>query len=118
MWPPAGESSRDGGISRRDRSVTNCPQAVARRGSGADRRELAPVALELLALGVDHVGGGAGDEALVREHPLGPRDLLLEPRPLRLDVAVRPRALGLDHGRENPRLVVAERDELSAPAED
>ena len=44
--------------------------------SVADRVKLAPVPLELLALGLHHVLGRPRDEALVREHPLGPRDLL------------------------------------------
>src|SRR5829696_4390026 len=37
----------------------------------AKRVELAPIALELRALGVDHVGRRVRHEALVREHPLG-----------------------------------------------
>src|SRR4051794_31447653 len=48
----------------------------------ADCVEFTPVALELLALGLDDVGGRAGGEALVREHPLGALDLAFEARDL------------------------------------
>ncbi len=60
-------------------------EAVRRPGTSvssqsvADRIELAAVALELLALGVDDLGRRVLDEALVREQPLGALDLLAQP---------------------------------------
>src|SRR3954468_20129844 len=41
--------------------------------------ELAAVSLELLALGLHHVGRRVLHETLVAEHPLGARDLLSQP---------------------------------------
>ena len=38
--------------------------------SAAERIELAPVPLQLLALTLDHLGRGVGDEVVVPEHPL------------------------------------------------
>ena len=96
------------------------PGAEQRRDpvSPADGIELAPVALELLALRLDDLGGAFCDEALVREHPLGARDLLAQPLALGVDVAVRLRALGLHDRVEDPLLVALERDEHAAAAED
>src|SRR5215468_3896920 len=79
--------------------------------SVADCVELTPVPLELPALGVDDVRRRAGREALVREHPLGTRDLLLEASYLGLEVlraAVALGALGPDHRGEDAVLVALE----------
>src|SRR5947208_16863651 len=74
--------------------------------SVADCVELTPVSLELLALGVDDVRRRARGEALVGEHALGARDLLLESCDLRIEVAaVVLRGLGQDDGGEGPLLV-------------
>src|SRR5262245_50987195 len=82
-----------------------------------ERVEFAAEALELRALGVDELGWGLGDEALVREHALGAGDLLAQALSLGLDVAVRLRPLGLDHRVEDALLVPLERDEDAAPPE-
>ena len=90
-----------------------------RRTSAVERGELGAVALELLALGGHDVRRRVRDEALVREHALRPRDLLAQPLDLGVAVAVDPRALGADDGREDPALVVrAELDLHAAAAED
>ena len=87
--------------------------------AGRARLELAPVALELRPLAVDHVGRRVRDEPLVREHPFGPRDLLREAGPLGLDVAGCLAPLGPDDGGEDPALLVrAELDLHPAAAED
>ena len=87
------------------------PPARARASSAtqsvADCIELAPVALELLALRLDHLGRRVRDEALVREHALA-RAISLRSRsrsastlPFAFD------AVGLDDRVEDALLVVA-----------
>ena len=60
--------------------LSEATQSVALDGLVAEGIELTTVALELLALRLDHLGRRLRGEALVREHPLGAGDLLLEPR--------------------------------------
>src|SRR3954471_4440688 len=84
----------------------------------ADCVELTPVALELLALGLDDVRGRPGGERLVCEHALGALDLAFEPRDLRIRVpAVLLCALRLHDRVEDPLLVAFERGEHAAAAE-
>src|SRR3954452_16071272 len=84
--------------------------------SVADSVRLAPVPLELLALGLHHGCGRTRDEALVRKHPLRPRDLLLEPRDLRSCIAVGLHPLGLDDRGEDPCIVALQaRQHAAAP---
>src|SRR6266852_3189827 len=97
--------------------LSDATQSVFASGLGPESIGLPPVAGELLALGVDDVTRSVGDEALVREHLLGAGDLGPKPRPLRVDVAVRLRPLGLDHDLEDPLLLVLERDEDTAAPE-
>src|SRR5206468_27991 len=87
------------------------------RSSAADGIELAPVALELLALGSDDLGRRIRDEALVAEHLLAALDLLAQPRDLRLGVAVRLRALRLHDRGEDALLVALERRHDARAAE-
>ncbi len=61
-----------------------------RAPGSAESVELAPVALELLTLGFDDVGGCARDEALVGEHRLAAADLLSQPLALGLGGAPDP----------------------------
>src|SRR3954451_25100533 len=76
----------------------------------ADCVELTPVALELLALGLDDVRRRASRERLVREHALGTLDLTFEPCNFRIHVpAVLLRTLRLHDGFEDPLLVAGER---------
>src|SRR6185436_9529660 len=105
----------------RPRATATAPPATRRGPSAldAEQAELAPVALELRPLAVDDVGRRVRDEALVCEHPLRARDLLSQPRALRLDVAGRLPALGPDDRREDPPLLVrAELHLHAAAAED
>src|SRR6266542_6871003 len=76
-----------------------------------DRLELAPIALELRALGGDHLGRRALDEAVVRELLLRARDLLPQAIPLALDVPVAGdgRAIRPDDRVEDPLLLALER---------
>ena len=62
--------------------------------------------------------GALRDEPLVREHPLGARDLAAQPLDLRARVAVRPAAVRAHDGLEDPPLVAVEVDEHAAPPED
>ena len=62
------------------------------------------------------LGRRAGDEALVREHCLGARDLLLQPRDLGAGVARRLLPLRPDDGREHAALVVGVERDLHAAA--
>src|SRR5438270_10588016 len=84
----------------------------------ADRIQLTTVALELLALGFDDLGGSLRGEALVGEHALGSGDLRAEPLPLGFDVAVRLDPLGLDDGFEDPQVVAVELCAHAAAAKD
>src|SRR3954451_16420918 len=77
-------------------------QAVA---LSTERGEVALEAGELLALRLDDLGGGVRGEALVREHPLGARDLLAEARDLGVGVAVLLDPLRLHDGVEDPLLL-------------
>src|SRR6185436_10762504 len=54
-------------------------------GRSAELLELGAVALELVALTVDDVDRGVGDELLVTQLALRPRDLAAKPLPLLLD---------------------------------
>src|SRR4051794_5613482 len=84
----------------------------------ADCVELTPVALELLALGLDDVRRRPRGERLVREHALSPLDLALEPRDLLIEVAaVLLRALRLGDRVEDALLVSLERRGHTAAAE-
>src|SRR5689334_19446553 len=85
--------------------------------SVADGIELAPVALELLALRVDDRRRRVRHEAIVREHRLGALDLLAQARTLGLHVAVRLHALRLEDRVEDATLVVAleQRHDTRAP---
>src|SRR4051812_26362949 len=83
----------------------------------ADGIELAPVALELLALGVDDRGRRVRDEALVRELFLRTLDLLAQPFALGVGIAVRLRALRLDDRVEDTALVALERRNDAGAAE-
>ena len=117
--PSAASSARIRSSPKPSRGHGESASSQATCVSLAEGVELAPVPLELRALGLDHVGRRVRDEPLVREHPLGPRDLLREARPLGLDVPVRLAPLGPDDGREDPPLVVrAELDLDAAAAED
>src|SRR5205823_10290966 len=82
----------------------------------AEGIELAAVAGELLALGLDDVGRRVLDEAFIREHLLRSLDLFLEPRDLRRGVTVGLCALGLHDGLEDAGLLLVERDTDSGPA--
>src|SRR6476646_2142399 len=81
----------------------------SRSGLADARIEVALEAGELLALGLDQLGRGLRDEALVRELALGACDLLAQPRALGVDVAVRLHALRLDDRIEDPLLLALER---------
>src|SRR5205823_5731281 len=80
--------------SARSASIRSSPKPSFGHGlsdstsSTAEGIELPPVARELLAFGLHDVGGRALDEAVVREHPLRPRDLLLQALDLGRRVAV------------------------------
>src|SRR5919204_5868418 len=99
------------------------PKPAAGHGSSdatqsvADCVELTPVALELLALGVDDVRRCARGEALVRQHPLGAGDLALEPLDLGVEVAVALHALRPHDRGEDPLVVALERRDDTAAAE-
>src|SRR3954453_3143936 len=67
-------------------------QAVA---LSTERSEIAPEPRQLVAFRLDDLGGRVRGEALVREHPLGASDLLLQARDLGVGVAVRLRPLRL-----------------------
>ena len=95
------------------RSRRHRAQAVTRASSV----ELAPVALELRALGLDDLGRRVGDEALVREHPLGAGDLLAQPLALGLDVAARLRRSGSTTASKIRCSSPLERDEHAAAPE-
>src|SRR6185503_13569099 len=87
--------------------------------SSGEGIELATVALELLALGLDHLAGRVRDEALVGQHPLRAGDLAPQPRGLGLHVhAVRLGALRLDHGVEDALLLLVELRPHAGPPED
>src|SRR5919109_1035806 len=84
----------------------------------AEGIELAPVAGELLALALDHVGGRIGDEALIPEHSLGACYLLAKTLDLRRRVAVCSHPVGAHDGVEDAPVVTVERDEHAAASED
>ena len=86
----AGEQLHASAPSRSRPPATGESDSSHRSQSTADCIELAPVALELVALFGDDIGRGVRDEALVREHLLGARDLAAQPLALRVDVAVPP----------------------------
>src|ERR671915_2265275 len=95
--------------------LSDATHAVASGVLAAESLELTPVAGELLALGVDDVWRRALDEALVREHPLGARDLLAEPLELCRGISVAFDLPTLD-GLEDPPLVLAQlRQHAAAP---
>src|SRR5471032_176719 len=87
--------------------------------SVADRVKLAPVALELRALGLHDVLARIRHEPLVRQHLLAARDLSLEPRDLLAEpgTTVDLHALRPHDRVEDPRLVALERRAHSAPPE-
>src|SRR5688500_18712950 len=86
--------------------------------SACEDVKLSPVALQLLALRLDHLDGRIRNEAFVGEQALGARDLLLQSLDLDGGIAVRANALRPDHGLEDPPLVAVERDEHATPPED
>ena len=69
--------------------LSEATHSVALDGLVAEGIELTTVALELLALRLDHLGRCLRGEALVREHSLGAGDLLFEPVDLGLWVSAR-----------------------------
>src|SRR6266849_6223817 len=87
--------------------------------STADCNELPTVARELLALGLDDLGRSILEEAIVREHPFGARDLFLQTFDLCGRVAV-VRPFGRFHDRvEDPPLLALElRQQTAAPEDD
>src|SRR6184192_2723301 len=80
--------------------------------------ELTAVALQLRALGVHDVRGRVLDETLVREHPFGARDFLLQPIDLGGGVSVGLLPSGLHDRFEDTRLFSFEGGSDAAPAED
>src|SRR5206468_11651073 len=86
--------------------------------SRADGIELPPVARELLALGLDHVGWRVLHEVVVREHSLGARDLFLEPRDLGSGVAVARSRGWFDDRVEDPPFLPLELGQDAAATED
>ena len=79
---------------------------AAHRSATRRELELAAVSLELGALRLDDLGRRVRDEPLVREHALRAGDLLAQPRPLGLDVAVVAAALRA-HDRGEDALLVS-----------
>src|SRR5262245_55083660 len=80
--------------------------------------ELTTVALELLALCLDDVRRRVLDEELVRQHPLGTGDLLLQPLDLRGRVPIPAAASGLHDSFEDPRFLAVECRADAAATED
>src|SRR6266581_7311315 len=112
----AGNRSWGSPSSRSSARIRSVPKPSAGHGlsDSTQRVALCNVLRQLLAFGGDGFGRCIRDELLVREHPLGPVDLLLHPRALGFDVA---RAvLGRTHdGLEDPLRVARQLGTNAAP---
>src|SRR5438105_8730231 len=86
----AGNRSCGSPSSRRSARIRSVPKPSAGHGErdSTQRVALSNVLRKLLSFGSDRFGRGLRDELVVREHPFGPLDLLLDARPLGLDVAL------------------------------
>src|SRR5437763_11171969 len=105
----AGNRSCGSPSSRSSVRIRSVPKPSAGHGlsDSTQRVALGKVLRELLALGGHRFGRGVRDELLVREHPLGPLDLLLDSGALALDVA--PAIVSRAHdGLEDPPRVAAD----------
>src|SRR4051812_23826087 len=83
FMPNSSSESRWSSACSSDQLMRDRPGGEADGGGSFERPELGLEPGELLALGLDHLRGRLGDEALVGELALGPGDLALEPLALR-----------------------------------